>query len=558
MLRLAIRFLAGSYHATPWGRHVNEGDIEWPPSPWRLCRALLATGFARLGWTAVPPEGRSLIERLAASPPIYHLPPVSTGHTRHYMPLYKNVTAKVLDAFAFVGRGESAVLGITWEVEPTAVERALFEALAARLSYLGRTESSVAAEVTDILPAALSVCRVSDGAPGPGYDRLSLLAPLDASAYAVFLAQRIGETSVTGEQEDRAHRGEKASRRTSASREATKLAALYPKDIIAALLKDTTELQREAWSQPPGSRWLPYWRERDAYTDTQRTLPRAPRRSMPFADTALLALSADTSKGEVLPRLENGLPSMELLHSALVRHSARQGIGPSPCLSGKDQSALPLKGHRHAWLLPLSIQSQRHIDHVLVYAAMGFDESARDALSSVQVAYGKRAPRMFVTLLGVGRREDFEHPVPYVRSAEVWRSVLPFVPPRHLKPRGSSSLAGQVQAELASRGLPAAERIEVEVERDGYVDVTDFWQLWQQRERRVVQLVTPEEASMLTDTRLAVRWRMFRNTRSLNPEQRPPVRTGLGVRITLAKAVRGPIALGYASHFGLGTMTPEQ
>lgn len=28
-----FRFPARRYHATPWGNHVNEGLIEWPPSP---------------------------------------------------------------------------------------------------------------------------------------------------------------------------------------------------------------------------------------------------------------------------------------------------------------------------------------------------------------------------------------------------------------------------------------------------------------------------------------------------------------------------------------------
>ena len=47
-----------------------------------------------------------------------------------------------------------------------------------------------------------------------------------------------------------------------------------------------------------------------------------------------------------------------------------------------------------------------------------------------------------------------------------------------------------------------------------------------------------------------------RNVRLLKPEQRPPVATSLGLRITFAEPVRGPIALGYASHFGLGAMAP--
>jgi CRISPR-associated protein Csb2 len=36
MLALAFTFPAGRYHATPWGRHVNEADVAWPPEPWRI------------------------------------------------------------------------------------------------------------------------------------------------------------------------------------------------------------------------------------------------------------------------------------------------------------------------------------------------------------------------------------------------------------------------------------------------------------------------------------------------------------------------------------------
>jgi len=33
MLTIELRFPAGRYHATPWGRSANEADVEWPPSP---------------------------------------------------------------------------------------------------------------------------------------------------------------------------------------------------------------------------------------------------------------------------------------------------------------------------------------------------------------------------------------------------------------------------------------------------------------------------------------------------------------------------------------------
>ena len=44
---LGLRFPWGRYHATAWGRQANEGAAEWPPSPWRILRALYATWRAR-------------------------------------------------------------------------------------------------------------------------------------------------------------------------------------------------------------------------------------------------------------------------------------------------------------------------------------------------------------------------------------------------------------------------------------------------------------------------------------------------------------------------------
>ena len=44
---LRMEFPWGRYHATPWGRNVNEGHPEWPPSPWRILRALFSTWRTR-------------------------------------------------------------------------------------------------------------------------------------------------------------------------------------------------------------------------------------------------------------------------------------------------------------------------------------------------------------------------------------------------------------------------------------------------------------------------------------------------------------------------------
>src|ERR1700676_3171843 len=87
---IRLTFPGGQYHATPWGRHVNEGVPEWPPSPWRFLRALVAA------WKRTCPgipeqQVRSILAALV-DPPVFPLPPHRVPHTRHAMPI--NVIAR--------------------------------------------------------------------------------------------------------------------------------------------------------------------------------------------------------------------------------------------------------------------------------------------------------------------------------------------------------------------------------------------------------------------------------------------------------------------------------
>ncbi len=84
MLTLALTFPAGRYHGTPWGRHVNEADVGWPPDAWRISRALIATWHRTLEPGRFPREQLAdLLTTLASEPPSYALPEAVHFHTRH-------------------------------------------------------------------------------------------------------------------------------------------------------------------------------------------------------------------------------------------------------------------------------------------------------------------------------------------------------------------------------------------------------------------------------------------------------------------------------------------
>ncbi|KXK01019.1 MAG: CRISPR-associated protein [Nitrospira sp. OLB3] len=104
MIALRIRFITGRYHATPWGRHVNEGAVEWPPSPWRILRALIATWHRKFSREVPEQSFRPLIERLTDLP-VFYLPKAALGHTRHFMPQKDPLGAdktKIFDAFVSI------------------------------------------------------------------------------------------------------------------------------------------------------------------------------------------------------------------------------------------------------------------------------------------------------------------------------------------------------------------------------------------------------------------------------------------------------------------------
>ncbi len=191
MPTLKLRFPGGRYHATPWGHHVNEGLIEWPPSPWRLLRALIACGFSSQRWTEIPPDAKGLINKLAGVLPSYRLPEASTAHSRHFMPVGvlakgREQTTLVFDTWANVGDGE---LLIHWPCELSDEETTVLSQLANSLNYLGRSESWTEAELIadmQVRPAALNAFPHCERAhAGREYEQIALMAAVPYEDYGV-------------------------------------------------------------------------------------------------------------------------------------------------------------------------------------------------------------------------------------------------------------------------------------------------------------------------------------------------------------------------------------
>jgi CRISPR-associated protein Csb2 len=175
---MAFRFPLGEYHATPWDRAVNSGDSEWPPSPWRILRALLSVWHTRCPQLD-PAAVERVIGLLASGPPSYLLPDSSPSHTRHYLPGAGHTEVSRDTAYTLAPRlqlePDTEILVLWPDAEADAEDRQVLTLLAQGLAYLGRAESVCEARLLD--PEQVPSVDERWTQPADNADELRVLAP---------------------------------------------------------------------------------------------------------------------------------------------------------------------------------------------------------------------------------------------------------------------------------------------------------------------------------------------------------------------------------------------
>ena len=551
---LAFRFLAGRYHATPFGHHVNEGLIEWPPSPWRLLRALISVGYTSGLWDgADPPDvGRNLIEKLSCRLPCYYLPDTVGTHSRHYMPTAKfdsgkEKTTLVFDTWARV-KDENQELVVIWrDVTLEGTELSMLSDLVERLNYLGRSESWVEGRVMkdgEIIPEINCFAEPHEEIPDRNWEQVALLASEDAETYKAWRAACL--------ENELAHLPLPAGKKKSSRkllRDRERVEETYPVDLLDCLQKDTTWLRSHGWSRPPGSRRIFYWRRSDAISISARKIRVVARPKQQVVQAMLLSLTNASRNDHALPQVIRTLPQAELLHRALISIAEKVAGKVPQELTGRDETGKPLQGaHEHAHINPLDLDSDGHLDHVLVWATSGLGITAQEAIRAARKTFTKEGIeplRLALAATGdfqdlakmideYGRNRYGRHLARLAKRALNWQSVTPFVPPRYIKMRGKNCLEGQIRTELSRRGFPNPASITILAPQTQCQSVSP-------------ERGTGDENGMTTWHR---HFRHFKLARQRGPQ--PPLNCWFAVRLEFESPVGGPIAIGYGSHFGLG------
>jgi CRISPR-associated protein Csb2 len=509
-MRLVLRqsFPLGRFHATPW--RVNPFDDpfgEWPPSPWRFIRAVIARWYQWRRETSGAfnvAELDELASALCDSSYRFHLPvharrgspirqyhPVEFGWApankwkgkgkdrRPISQMRAYGTSLVQDNYWCVPRGEAGA--IWWFLESEQWTPPLAEALdrcLERIVYFGRAESLT------------SFHRADGHAPKPNCELFERQVP---NSVRVLVPERDA---------------------TRADLEC----------VTEAVTRNVPLGARVMYAERP---YRPPGREEPA-----RFLARADCRLMQLAigwnvppePRAVVRLTA-RYRSAVVGELLGIKTGNRVRNWSAAESSVRTAIAD---MLGKDAKGQKLNGHRHteflAWWegsLPTRLLVWRE--------ARPFDADEQEAVQRAAVhelswsAAGPDTDAWKVRLIPLDAAVP---PPPGFDSAPaaVWESLTPYVPVRHHlrngKPRDTESLENQIRRELGRRGVLGVEQVEVrEIHQPTWV---------------AVHIPRREAAA-----------RAFVGDRR-----------GHWLRLKFHQPVVGPLRLGHSSSFGLGLFVP--
>lgn len=392
-----VGFPLGRYHATPWDAGANSGYVEWPPSPWRVMRALLAVAHARF---IDIDDTVTLLGRLG-NPSAVESAPVTTGSTRHYMPDIKHRTDDrggtdlVIDSYASIQRRNGVPdLRVHWDTDLNDHDLKLLTVLVENLPYLGRSESVCEAVVAEQAAQPDSTWwRI--GAVGDRVETVELL----------------GAEGVP----------------TRSELEAT------PTMVRAKL--------RAAF--PPGTRLLGYGRDRTSFRRTVQW-QRSQTSSEPITAIRL------ELHGSASVRMRDFLMPTDVAHGAVRKAlHALDGDTEVAAIIGKDGKGPSRQGHDHLHVVPIPgnvggsrFSGSTPIKALLLWTPRGMSSEAAGRICGIERLWTSDRvtensfPAQRLLVAGLGQVSDVAAGV--VAEGEgstTWVSATPYFPVRHRKRR---------------------------------------------------------------------------------------------------------------------------
>lgn len=506
-LVLEQRFLLGRFHATRWNQNPFEDRYgEWPPSPWRLLRALMARWFQYSRETGDENEclRDELLQSLAARPPAYFLPPYTwrgepalrqyhktgvdwTAKGKKDAAYKKAMTSLAIDHYRAIPVGQSVIW--YWErLTLPAAEAALLQALVRLVLYFGRAETFCKLSMLDELPHGITPNCVLDAS---AKDQVPVL---------------VADPNVSFQPQ--------------------------------AVLMMTDDEAVSSKPIPIGTAWH--------YARLPQCPTSSPRTRHPAGFPAGLNLVQFAIGGRVYPPQSQWVRVAERFRGRVLRNLACTAIGRQSAqyrdldsasrqrislMSGKDGLGNALNGHPHAYfaVIPDDLGLPTRF-------ACWRDQEFSDGEINALLGASRHALRWQPATAGweiqlVPLPFDVAAPYTCDGSSQTWISATPFVVPgnrrrfrRSGRERPGETPIACLAKLLAKNGFP--------------------------RPRQLVELTPPR----------GLEWVAVHESQAERAKRRDEraraVKRGFRFQIEFDEPVRGPICLGHSSHFGMGLFLP--
>lgn len=220
------------------------------------------------------------------------------------------------------------------------------------------------------------------------------------------------------------------------------------------------------------------------------------------------------------------------LHRSLVKRC------PSPVFTGQEMGQ-PRHNHGHTFIQPIPDSKRRYIKRLQLISTEGYSS---DALASISAILFVRAGEQWINL----KLTDFCKNLG--ESHQQWKTVTPMFLtrfPKTLRGKPRYFSGNQYQKDGA------------EHQALKYLLFLDHLEL----SGKPTFQATQEGLGMYLDGEFAVEaqcqpWQNFWEWQTARSHGKKVGRVGYNVKLTFSKSVTAPIALGYACHYGLGTLRP--
>lgn len=419
MLSLRLTFPWGRYYAHPWGLNPSRlREAEWPPSPWRLLRALAAGWFRANSGQESTRELLTLLESLGRELPEIAAGPVAFSQTVHWQPNFGAADKDDRAAATYkrtrhenhFAATESPVFFYWKDLALDKQQCSLLNDILPHVSYFGRAESLCKLEPAD-----------GEDLPGDGWCRPCL----DNGNPIRRIAENCRDVFCPEPQDFQA--ADLWSRRAGRDE-------FDPNNAPPHLVEDLLAHQ----PLPDGGRWVSYdmpvgWPGRWVV----RVAKSARRNLIPVLPVPRIAHYLRFSLQCRIPvPLKFTVPLAERFRQDALKHYGRANGGAiSFALSGHNRPEDVEGEHQHAFYLPLGTDRARldFLNELHVWCPYGLTQAEVEALMCVhRLDWGSGKYPVKPVLMAIGNTVPHDCQISIGQiSSRIWRSRTPFVPPRY-------------------------------------------------------------------------------------------------------------------------------